>query len=769
MPWCEKIENVTPISHRYDFFRLISDLLCKLDRAEDAVVLVNKTSESALPPSQKQLLLLWIQIESKTVNISDAKRTCEEVSGTLGSHAEYYITREIALCADKIEHYPLSFKLWKEITTSQDFNPDTNSLLRAAQNTKEYQFIIDFCTQLRKNEIHERNGYRNEIQANIECHEFNEALNLMVAWLNHKTEDKEMRMNLSLLASEIGNEQYIEGDPDKLPAINEVPNAEYGTRVIQSLRQSGNARAAIVYAYELWRKFPDEMAARHILISTVIDSDQDETILEKPKEVNLASAVIYKAADSDESRAHIIEEGPSPSMARNEYSPNHEISKSLLKKKTSDTILLRGTEWSILEIHNKYAYRVSNLLKNFNMDFPGNPLLKEFKVPTQIDSSTEPQEALGEIRTFMQNEDERQKTLENLYQKGSLPIVAFAQMMGKSVLETMMYYAASPNHNIRVSNVSFSYDIALKALSRGCKIVLDETAIATLFMLGLYKELGRLPYELIIPETLVHEIRRVAKLAAFKRRSSLFLGISNGNLTIQRVSPTQHANWINSLEELLVSLQQHCTLEGGKSLLSFEPATRKGLIQAFGPANADAIAIASQTGAIYWTDDLLSRALASAWKLQNIWSQVALQYSRDVDKNFTASYNKAQKDMFLWGYDFTLVNVETIISICIDAKWNVEDYRLKHVFEFIRKLGGINKNNCYATCLLIARIWLIKSLKRKKACEIIILLLEKIGRDISGPQIARKIYRHQLKLPDNQKIRSLKQMLRTWRTNPNNA
>jgi len=303
----------------------------------------------------------------------------------------------------------------------------------------------------------------------------------------------------------------------------------------------------------------------------------------------------------------------------------------------------------------------------------------------------------------------------------------------------------------------------------GCKIVLDETAVATLFMLGLHKKLGELPYELIISESLTLEIRQVVKHAVSSKRSNLFLGISNGEIVTQKVSPTEHANWINSLEDLLVSLQENCTIEGGKALLDIKPTERENLVRIFGAANADAIAIAKQSGAIYWTDDFLSGGFASNWKIQNIWSQAALQYVRDIDRSFIAAYNKAEKNLFLWGYEFTAVHVHTIISIFIDAKWSLKDFRLRYVEEFIGRVGGVNRTNCMVTCLLLTRIWQ-RAPKRNIACKIIIQLLEKIGREISGRQIARVIYRGQHQLFNSsrsRKIRSLKNMLRAWRSNPN--
>lgn len=781
MPWCEEIETVTPASLRYDVLRLISEILLKMDRAKEAVDLVNRTEEPVLSSSHRQMLLLRIKIDSQTVDINDAKRTCEEVAQTLGSLTKCPITweitlcaREIALCADRIKHYPLSFELWKNIVTPQDFSQDTDFLLRAAQENKNYEFIIDFCEQLRQNEIHVRNGYVSEIQANIQCHEFDAALNLMVAWVNRVPNDKEMRLNLSLLASETDNEQYIESDPDKLPAVEEAPNAEYGTRIIQAMKLSGNACATILCAYELWRKFSDELVSQRTLIVTVLDSDRDETLLEKPEEVKSDSAVVYKATDSDDAHTHIIEVGPSPSMAKGEYSPDHEISRLLLGKKAGDSILVNGREWSILEINSKYVHTTFKLLRKLNMDFPGDLSFREFTVTAKSDSSLDPQEALGEVRAYMQDEENRKKTYEESYQEGSLSVTTFAKLMGKSVLETMAYLAASPKRRIRVcSGTLGELEGAVKTLKEGCRVVLDETAIATLFMLGLHTDLREFPYELIVPESLILEIRRVIRHAVSQKRSSLYLGISNGNLVAQRVSPTEHANWINSLEELLVSVKKNCTIEGGRASLGIESTARENLIQNLGPATVDALAIAKKTESMYWTDDLLCGSFASELQIRNIWSQVALQFAADINRSFVARYHKAQKNMFLWGYTFTAVQVHTIFSVCIDARWNVEDYRMKYVLEYVGKFGGANKNNCRIICALIVRIWLTKSLKRRKARKLIALLLDRIGRSTSGPQIARKIYRNQFRppyrLPNNQKIRSLKHMLRDWRTNHGNV
>jgi len=769
-PWCDKIDDVYPKPHRYDLLRLTSEILLKLNRNQDAINLVEGITPTAVPLYQKQLALMFINISSNSISSENATHLCEQIAHSSSLKPNYYFEREVAICADRIKHYQLSFNIWKRITSPLDFNCDTRNLLQVALHIKEYSYIIHFCTQLRSNGIHERCCYIIEMEAYIQCHEFNEAFKLMTEWLGRNPDDKEMRMNLSILSSQIGQEDFIERCPDRLPSIEEVPDPSYGRRVVHALSLSGNSENVISYAYSVWRKFPDDMEIRHLLIISVIGGEKENVSQVKPSIVQCGSAVIYKLHDSDQIRTHIIEDGPSPSLQRNEYPPDHIISKSLLGKSIGETVLINHREGNILEIHDKYSFVASKLLQNFCMEFPENPLMQEFRVPAKMDAHTDIQESLKEIRTYMQSQEKQQKAVEDLYQRGLLPIVNFANFMGKSVLETMLYFAASPKHKIFVcKQITNEFETALKTLSKNCRIVIDETAIATIFMLDIYKSLDELPFDLIIPESLLFELRKTITLACANKRSDLYLGISNGELVVQRVTPTEHANWINSLEELLTALINHCSIEGGRALLEFEPESREQLIQAMRPPNADAVAIAKKNNIIYWTDDQLYGALAAKLQIQNVWSQVILHFIKDVDEKYTKKYNLATKKLFLWGYDFTLVTVSTLIDIIKDAKWNINDRQVDYIEQFISKLGAINPRNSFCTCCLFAEIW-IKCPKRKVARKLILRLLKSVKEHESPAKLARFIYRgqHELfRLNVNPKIRGLRRMLRRWRMNPN--
>ena len=80
----------------------------------------------------------------------------------------------------------------------------------------------------------------------------------------------------------------------------------------------------------------------------------------------------------------------------------------------------------------------------------------------------------------------------------------------------MMHLASSPDLSIYVcDDLTGTFNKALEILSKDDEVILDETAVATLFMLKLHKSLGKLPYRFTVPESLLVEIRRLIKQTVF--------------------------------------------------------------------------------------------------------------------------------------------------------------------------------------------------------------------------------------------------------------
>ena len=763
LPWIQRVTESVVLSHRYELLQITCKILISLGKVDEAVGHVNDIPEAIIPALVKRLLLLEIKIDAKEIDNEDAKRVCAELAVAFDKGGEFIIWRNLALSAEKIECHSIAYAAWKRIIPPLYYNSDTHRMLHTASHAHKDDFILAFCGQLRKNNIHNRKAYIHEIEALIACHEFNQAMDKMNAWLEHDPNDREMRMNLSLLAAEFERKEYIETEPSNLPLIENVPNAEYGVRVVMALKYSTNPLSAITYAYNLWRRYPDNMATQHTLISLIYM--YEPKVVSTPNLVDCNSAVFYKEIDSDISRTHIIEGGPSPSIARDEYSPDHIVSKELIGKTIGDSFFVNRRKYTVVAVHNKYAFVANRLLKDFSTAFPNNTLFREFRVSSGYEA-TRPQQALGEVKEFLQEQESHQKHLEDLYQHGAIPVLMFAQRMGKSVLETMLYFVNSKNHHIRVcSGFPVEHQAALAQLSNKCDVVLDETAIATLFMLGLHKELVALPYNMIVPETAIHEIRRVANNAVISKRSNGHLGMVNGQLIFHEFTPSEQARWIDSLEELLDCIRRHCKIQGGKAILGFELDTRKQLIECLGPASADAIAITKENDIAFWTDDFLTGTwAANTCQIKRVWTQAVLEYASKQNKQLNSKYLNAIKNMFAWGYDFTAVSIAPIVSLYKDAAWNSDDWRAQRVEEFLIRVGAINPDNCRLTSLLLVRIW-HNCPRRSMAIKLITNLLDKIGRQNAGPRIARPIYRGQIPLPKTRNVSSLKRMLRSWRQN----
>jgi len=85
----------------------------------------------------------------------------------------------------------------------------------------------------------------------------------------------------------LGKKSTLESNPDNLPSVDTIPDANYGIRVVQVLKYSDNKLAPIVYAYNLWRRFPDDIIAqRELIFSTVFICGKNKSVLPEPTSVD---------------------------------------------------------------------------------------------------------------------------------------------------------------------------------------------------------------------------------------------------------------------------------------------------------------------------------------------------------------------------------------------------------------------------------------------------------------------------------------------------
>jgi tetratricopeptide (TPR) repeat protein len=686
---------------------------------------------------------------------------------------DWFTRRQVGYFAAQMNLPALAFGLLRSITAPTRYNLDTTNVLRCARASGEDAFILDFGTKLRSNGFFQREAISLEIETLLRCNEVEPAIDLLKDWLTREPGDKEMRLNLSTVGLHRDEPSLIETDPAKLPSPDEVSDPARGAAVVAVMRIGPDPAAAIHYAYALWRRFSDDMVAQRLLIETVLQARSGRTALTTPKTVDAMSAVTYREAGISENRTVVIEEGKNPRATLSELPRNNELVKALWGQHVSinvnDDAVKSGRRYQVLTIQNKIVYRAKLCLQDFQPAFGAGGGIEQYTIPANIPPGTDPKVALGDMWKVLSDQDQLRQHLVGLYQEANLPVSALAQTLGRSVFETMMQLTGTPELGILTAlSDDKEWNNALEILKGVREVVLDDSAIATLFLLDLQHHIPKLPIRLIVPDSAVQELRNFVRRQTSPGETAGYIAVRNEQLILREEDVEQKAAWLRRLREFIQSLVTHCEIVGGKARLDLPPAVRQQLPETFGYALTDAVAIAKARNLPLWTDDLYTAALICVpLGIRRVWVQPVIRAVEVKDPSGSVRSDVIAAKLFQLGYNFTRLSGEAILDIFDANAWDDGTRSVDQILKFIAIVGALNVPNLRITMSLIVEIW-FRCRNGAKAMRLIERILDGIGRPIAGPAIARPIYRSPCPPQINaRKWKSLRRWLRKWRSRAN--
>jgi len=686
-PWMQDLGSV-PKQMRADVVALWSTVSCDIHQAEKAKERVRQIPDGVLPVGTRDIILGRILADLK--DQGGAKEALRRGTVAMRESGAWEDRRQAAMLAYNLGEYRESLVLWRMIVSPSMFNRDTLHALHTARLAQDDAFILEHCRALRKHGVEDRQVYEAEIDALLRCREQREAVSLMQKWLETHLDDAGMRLTLSLVALERGESQLVETDPAKLPAVSAVTSAPMGAGVYRVLRHGPQPLLAAQYAYDLWRRFPDEIAAQHTLIAAVLDPSPGKVQFVSPEVVEKTSAVHYREVGTQPLHVAVIEAGEAPSPTRQEYGPTHPLAQALLGKRLNEEFTFQGHRYVVMGIESKIVFRARECMEGFELTFPNNKVIQRFSIPPHAERETDPKKVFGEVFQHLEEGHKRNVQLEEMYAKKGMPIAFLAHAMARTVIETMAYLAANHNLGIRCSIGDESAWQKAGQLVRSVQaVVLDSTAIATMFMLNLHRKLRDLPFRCIVADAAIQEIREYRERLDHGPEQFGYLGWQDGHPILHEVSPEQEAARARQLDDLLLTIRTDCEIAGGGAILDLPAAHRDGLVKALGESTADAIALAYQRKIPLWTDDHAAGAMAAReWGVQPVWTQsVLLAVTPRIDLQ---TVSDAIGSLFLWRYNFTRLTVDAAFGLLRKASWEPDREPVKLVLSYISALSGLS-------------------------------------------------------------------------------
>lgn len=492
------------------------------------------------------------------------------------------------------------------------------------------------------------------------------ALQEALRGINDLEAAKALRVKLAVLGHEFQRPELIVTDPDLLPAVSNA-SAAIGIGVVCALTYHSDTRLAVDYAYHLLRRFMS-VAEVHQAVVMSFRLGTGEIDLPMPEVVAPGTAVAFTENDNETVQVLVIEDAlvPSPDPARNEQSPSGPLAVLFAGKRVDDVVSPReGLSYRIRAIVDKRAYRFQEVLANYERRFTGF-FVQKFR--TADASGNLVLDDL--IRQLASHTDHVNEGLD-AYRDSLLSLALLAKKAGGDLFKTMGTLSSRAGYEIKAA---FGSDAEL-ADSLGClldssAIVIAPSALCTLLHVGDYRWIEAYHGTIYITQSTLRDLNKLLKEHS-SPTGEFSLDYRDGQPVRHQKSAEQSAANAVRIKELIAFIEKRFTVMDGKSLAAVSGDLQTLLTSFFGSSGAESIALAKAHNAVFHSDDMVERYVASQkLGVRGSWTQSLVHYLANNKLIPTDKMHHITIKLCALQYAFTRISPETVLFAFKEGKWD---------------------------------------------------------------------------------------------------
>ena len=590
--------------------------------------------------------------------------------------------RRLARLLFDIGRFNDALPLWQRISIPGVLSEDTRHLLECANHLNRHEIMLDTFRELREVGAIDRTLLDIELSL-LEVYDTDAAIKVLEEEISKRSDDVELILRRSMLGLALDRVDLVDQDPSNVPKADEVV-PRVAVDAVRVLKGIGHVQYSVKYAYEVLRhNFQDPDAHRAFILA--LSPFANEPKLEKPECVKGGVAVCY--VENEDSVPHwlIVEDSPDPDsqFAESELPPSHKICKAMMGKKIGDSfILAKGIQdriGKITHIQNKYVYRYQDCTAQWQVRFPELPYLQTVTIAQKTSEAGEPELDISVIQRSLDERQKRIEEFEKVYVEKPLPLHVLGEQFGTTAFEALRHLAVSPDVSIKCSIGSVEERQHAAKAFRSCNlVVLDMSAISSLFLLDRLDILECRIVNFVVSQSTINELRQViANASWFHTGKSGVMVKTETGLTLVETTEEQNKAHLEKLRGLISALETNCRIESCESLAALEPETRETLVKGFGRYGAEAILLSAVPGAVLWTDDHIQALFAQqVHGVSRVWTQFVIGACVDSRIVDSEAYYDASAKLLGHGYDFTSTNPQIIRQAGIIAEWKADVWPL---------------------------------------------------------------------------------------------
>ena len=667
----------------------------------------------------------------------EASKGADDTLALIQDTTTAFDVRRLALLLFALERFHDALPLWQRIAVPTVLSADTKYLLDCAGRLDRHGLLLETFRELRQAGVTDQILLDNELSL-LEMYDTDHAIEILNEEISRHPEDKALKLRRSLLGLRLDRDDLIDQAPSSVPTPEEV-EPRMAVEAVHVLKAIGQEQCAVQYAYEVIRHDFQEPDAHRAFI-LVLGPFGNEPQLENPGYVETDAAVCYVEQGDSTPRWIIVEGTPDPSsqLPEDERSPDHPICKAMMGKKVGDTfVLAKGIQdrtGEIKAIQNKYVYRYLDCMEQWQVRFPGLQVVETIKLSEVPGKSGELEPDTDVLLQPVDRRHEDVGKIKRIYKENPVSLHMFGVPFGKNAFTALGYLALQPDALVKCCHGSMEeHEQAAKALRSCNTLVLDMSAIASLFLLDRLDILENWSMDLVVSRNTVNELRFMIanEVQLSSNRFGVLRKTETGHAFEERTAEQKEAG-IGKLRHLVKMVEANCKVKSCEALAAMEPEKRETLVKLLGQYGAEAVLLAAVLGGVLWTDDLAQAGLArSEHDVSRVWTQFVIRARAESGMVDPETFLDMSAKLLGYGYHFPSPDPQIVRQAGVIAEWKVDSWPLSHALSvFAEESVGLEQILRLATgfLALLYRESLLPEAKMNITVKILENIVKKNGR-----------------------------------------
>ena len=670
----------------------------------------------------------------------DAGDACALIQDTTST----FDVRRLALLLFALGRFHDALPLWQRIAVPSVLSADTKYLLECAGQLNRHDIVLETFRKLRQAGVTDQILLDNELSL-LEVYDPDRAIQILNEEISRRPEDKALKLRRSMLGLTLDRTDLVDQDPSSVPVADEV-EPRVAVEAVHVLKAIGQEQYAVHYAYEIIRHNFQEPDA-HGAFSLALSPFGNEPQLEEPDCVETDTVVCYVEQEYSVPHWIVIEATPDPDsqLPEPELSPDDAICKAMMGKKVGDTFVLakgiRDRIGEIKAIQNKYVYRYQDCMEQWQVRFPGVPYVETVKLRETFGKSGEPAPDPSILLQYVDGRHEDVGQIKRIYKENPVSLHMFGVPFGKTAFTALGYLALQTDVPVRCCHGSVEErELAVKSFKSCNTLVLDMSAIASLFLLDRLDLLENWSIDLVVSQNTVTELRQMIANEVQLRSNQLgVLRKAGTGYAFEERTAEQKEAGIEKLRHLVEMVETNCKVKPCEALAAMEPEKRETLVKLLGQYGAEAVLLAAEPGGVLWTDDLAQAGLArSEHGVSRVWTQFVIGARAESGMVDPETFLDASAKLLGYGYHFPSPDPQIVRQAGVIAEWKVDSWPLSQALSvFAEESVDLEQILQLAAGFLV--LLYQEPLLRETKANITVKILENIAKKKEGIQGIRAL------------------------------